>query len=100
VKYPLNLGTGVLLVAIAIATPAAAQSGTAKTKKVDNPFFRTAIPKNVPSSFVYHQNGTEIVRFDGITSFFTKQSRWGFHLLAYYQRWSEPSPVPRHSNHL
>ena len=58
-----------LLAMLILSVPVAAQSEPPKKKPSDNPFFRTAIPKNVPSAFVCHQGGVEIIKLDGITSF-------------------------------
>ena len=35
----------------------------------DSPFFRTAIPENVPATFTCHQAGAEIIKLDNISSF-------------------------------
>ena len=45
------------------------QESQAEQSGSDSPFFRTAIPENVPATFTCHQAGAEIVKLDNISSF-------------------------------
>ena len=45
------------------------QQNQTETPGSDSPFFRTAIPENVPATFTCHQAGAEIVKLDDISSF-------------------------------
>ena len=45
------------------------QANQTEQPSSDSPFFRTAIPENVPATFTCHQAGAEIIKLDNISSF-------------------------------
>ena len=45
------------------------QANQTEQPSSDSPFFRTAIPENVPATFSCHQAGAEIIKLDNISSF-------------------------------
>ena len=45
------------------------QANQAEQSNSDSPFFRTAIPENVPATFTCHQAGAQIIKLDNISSF-------------------------------
>ena len=45
------------------------QANQTEQPSSDSPFFRTAIPENVPATFSCQQAGVEIIKLDDISSF-------------------------------
>ena len=64
------------------------QANQAEQSNSDSPFFRTAIPENVPATFTCHQAGAEIIKLDNISSFLPSKVEGIFTCLLY----TSPSP--------